>query len=91
MRYQYIFIYNRELDYTRFEVLTAVKITTLVFASIFRAEEDGDSMFLQNVGIYLQVHTALQPRTTSIIRNDTLSIWRPPSEASTFAKLGSAC
>jgi hypothetical protein len=27
----------------------------------FRAE-DGGSIFLQNVGIYLQVHTALQPR-----------------------------
>jgi hypothetical protein len=32
--------------------------------SIIRAE-DGDSMFLLEVGIYLQVHTALQPRTTS--------------------------
>jgi hypothetical protein len=25
--------------------------------------EDGDSMFLRNVGIYLQVHAASQPRT----------------------------
>jgi hypothetical protein len=23
--------------------------------------EDGDGMFLRNVGIYLEVHTALQP------------------------------
>jgi hypothetical protein len=29
--------------------------------SIFRAQ-NGESMFLRNVGIYLQVHTALQPR-----------------------------
>jgi hypothetical protein len=29
--------------------------------SIFRTE-DGDSMFLQNVGICLQIHTVLQPR-----------------------------
>jgi hypothetical protein len=27
--------------------------------------EDGDSMFLRNVGIYLRVHTVSQPRTTS--------------------------
>jgi hypothetical protein len=27
--------------------------------------EDEDSMFLQNVGVYIQDHTALQPRTTS--------------------------
>jgi hypothetical protein len=30
-------------------------------ASIFRVE-DGGSIFLRNVGIYLQVHTAFQPR-----------------------------
>jgi hypothetical protein len=28
--------------------------------------EDGDSMFLQNVCIYLQVHTQSQPRGTSL-------------------------
>jgi hypothetical protein len=26
--------------------------------------EDGGSMFLRNVGIYLQVHTTLQPKRT---------------------------
>jgi hypothetical protein len=31
---------------------------------LFFNPEDGDSMFLQNVRIYLQVHTASQPRTT---------------------------
>jgi hypothetical protein len=42
--------------------------------SIFRAEvpafspEDGESMFLQNVGIYLQVHTAPKTRTASVGR-----------------------
>jgi hypothetical protein len=28
--------------------------------------EDGGSIFLRNVGIYIQVHTALQPRKTNI-------------------------
>jgi hypothetical protein len=37
------------------EVLTAVNMSMLVF----RIVEDGDSMFLRNVGIYLQGHTAL--------------------------------
>jgi hypothetical protein len=32
--------------------------------SIF-SPEDGDSTVLRNVGIYLQVYTASQPRTTS--------------------------
>jgi hypothetical protein len=41
----------------------AVKMSILVFCP-----EDGDSMFLQNVGTYLQVHRALQQRRpTSII------------------------
>jgi hypothetical protein len=35
--------------------------------SIFRAE-DGDSMFLWNVSIYLWVYTVLQPRRTSSLR-----------------------
>jgi hypothetical protein len=33
--------------------------------SIFRAE-DGGSMFLRNVGVYLQDHAALQHRKTNI-------------------------
>jgi hypothetical protein len=32
--------------------------------SIF-SPEDGDSMFLQNVGLYLQVYMVSQPRSTS--------------------------
>jgi hypothetical protein len=47
----------------RFEVLTAVKISVLVFWVV--TLKMGNSMFLRNVGIYLQVHMALQPRTTS--------------------------
>jgi hypothetical protein len=35
--------------------------TRTVEGNVFRPE-DGDSIFLRNVGIYLQVHTALQPR-----------------------------
>jgi hypothetical protein len=71
----------------RFEVLTAVKTSMLVFWVVLlcglvgrdqrsgktyclhlqhcRVEvslEDGGSMFLRNVCIYLQIHTALQPR-----------------------------
>jgi hypothetical protein len=41
-----------------FEVLTAVKMSMLVFRS-----EDGSSMFLC---IYLQVQTALQPRRLTL-------------------------
>jgi hypothetical protein len=33
--------------------------------SIFNPE-DGDGMFLQNIGIYLQVHTTSQPRTATL-------------------------
>jgi hypothetical protein len=39
------------------EILTAVKMSVLIFWA-----DDGGSMFLRNVGINLQVHTALQPR-----------------------------
>jgi hypothetical protein len=30
-----------------------------------RYPEDGDGMFLRNAGIYLQAHTASQPKRTS--------------------------
>jgi hypothetical protein len=33
--------------------------------SIFNPE-DGDGMFLQNIGIYLQVHATSQPRTATL-------------------------
>jgi hypothetical protein len=33
--------------------------------SMFQGPEDGHSMFLRNAGIYLQVHTASQSRTTT--------------------------
>jgi hypothetical protein len=33
--------------------------------SIF-SSEDGDGLFLQNIDIYLQVHTTSQPRTTTL-------------------------
>jgi hypothetical protein len=46
----------------RSEVLEAVTITMLVFRAA-----DGGSMFLRNVGIYLLVHMALQPRRTTSI------------------------
>jgi hypothetical protein len=37
--------------------------------------EDGDSIFLRNVGIYLQVHTALQPRRLISATPDCLAIF----------------
>jgi hypothetical protein len=30
---------------------------------MYFSPEDGSSMFLRNFGVYLQIHTALQPRT----------------------------
>jgi hypothetical protein len=36
--------------------------------SIF-SPEDGDSMFLRNFGIYLQVHTVLQPTRPTLTLN----------------------
>jgi hypothetical protein len=41
----------------RFEVLTAVEMSVLVFSP-----EDGGSMFLKNTGICLEVHMALLSR-----------------------------
>jgi hypothetical protein len=32
------------------------------FGGTYFSPEDGGSMFLRNIGVYLQVHTALQPR-----------------------------
>jgi hypothetical protein len=60
-----------------FEVLTAVKVSTLVFWVVtpcglvdryqhfigtYFSPEDGGSMLLRNVGIYLQIYKVLQPR-----------------------------
>jgi hypothetical protein len=44
-----------------FGVHTAVKMSLLFFSP-----EDGDSMFIRNVGTYLRVHTASQPVTTTL-------------------------
>jgi hypothetical protein len=61
----------------RFEVLIAVKMSMLVFWVVMPCEFVGryqrfrPSMFLQNVGIFLQIHTALQPgRPISTIIQD---------------------
>jgi hypothetical protein len=40
----------------------------------FSTPEDGGIMFLQNVGIYLQVHTALQPRIPRYINELSLRL-----------------
>jgi hypothetical protein len=45
--------------YVRFEVFTAVRMMMLFFWVLV---EDGDSMFLRNVGIYRRVYTASKPR-----------------------------
>jgi hypothetical protein len=71
----------------RFEVLTEVKLPMLVFwvvtpcGKVDRYQhfggfnpEDGGSVFLRNVDIYLQVYTALQPRGTTI--DNTLIIYK---------------
>jgi hypothetical protein len=60
----------------RSEVLTAVKMLIFWLATPFRlvgrqdfSPEDGGSMFLRNVDIYLQVHTELlSRRPTSIFQ-----------------------
>jgi hypothetical protein len=54
------------------EVLTAVKMSLLVFWEVTPcglvgrylrfSTEDGGNMFFRNVGTYLRLHTALQPR-----------------------------
>jgi hypothetical protein len=53
----------------KFEILTAMQMSMLVFRVVtpcvlvgrYFSSEDGGDMFLRNVGIYLQDHTALQP------------------------------
>jgi hypothetical protein len=54
------------------EVFTAVRGMVMFFwilaVSIF-IPEDGDSMFLQNDGIYRRVYTAPKPIRTSSVRN----------------------
>jgi hypothetical protein len=61
-----------------FEVLTAVKMLILVFWVVMQcglaSAEDGDSMFLQNSGIYLQVHMVSQPKRPTLIRKARLSV-----------------
>jgi hypothetical protein len=44
--------------------LTDTNVSENYTASIFSPEE-GHGMFLRNAGIYLRVHTALQPRITT--------------------------
>jgi hypothetical protein len=64
--------------FMRFELLSAVKMLMLVFwvvtpcglvrryhrfgGTYTSGPEDGGRMFLRNIGVYLKVHTALQPR-----------------------------
>lgn len=71
MRYSFrLSIYlneNQQIRYLRSEDLTAVKVLMLVFIS-----EDGDNMFLQKVGIYLQGDKVSTQKTN--IENKSL-IW----------------
>jgi hypothetical protein len=46
----------------RFEVLAAVK-ASMLFLCVVTPSEDGDSVFLRNIGIYPRVHAASLPRT----------------------------
>jgi hypothetical protein len=55
----------------RFEVFKSVKMALLLFwvvtsCGLFNTE-DGDSMFLRNVGFYLRVHMASQPRRDYLV------------------------
>jgi hypothetical protein len=65
----------------RFEVLAAVKMPTFVFWVIMPCGsqsryQDESSMFLKNVGIYLQAHTVLQPRKpTSMMEGRINDSW----------------
>jgi hypothetical protein len=65
--------FQRNTLCVRFEVLTAVRMTMLFFRVVTTCRvvgtyrlhlqaEDGDSMFLRNVGMYLRIYTELQPR-----------------------------
>jgi hypothetical protein len=56
----------------RFEVLTVVKMLTLVFGA-----EDEGSIFLQNIGIYLQVHIVSQ--STRPISTTVMVAYQPDS------------
>jgi hypothetical protein len=49
----------------RFEVLMMVKMSMLFFQVVISFSDDGDNMFLQNAGIYIQVHMTSQPRRTT--------------------------
>jgi hypothetical protein len=56
----------------RFEVLTAVRMTLLFLWVVHQSTlvcslEDGDRMFLRNVGINLRVYMASQPVRSSTI------------------------
>jgi hypothetical protein len=43
--------------------------TNVSCGTMMQSPEDGGSMFLRNVGIYLQVHTALHPRRPTSTNN----------------------
>jgi hypothetical protein len=60
---------------------------------VFFKAEDGGSMFLKNVGIYLQVHTALQPKGPTLkleyLRNVVLrQLFGQPLHAGSQMTLG---
>jgi len=59
----------------KFEVLTTVKITILVFLVVTNfSPDDGTSMFPRNVNIDLQVHTAYQPTRTTLTSHDIFAL-----------------
>jgi cupin superfamily acireductone dioxygenase involved in methionine salvage len=64
---QHLFLYSLPLHirYIRSFKFPQKWTADFQIAVNFALPEDGDSMFLQNTGIYLQVHMALQPWRTS--------------------------
>jgi hypothetical protein len=67
--------YGEGMYNLRFEVLTAVRMTMLFFWVVTPCSpEDGNSMFLRNVGIYLRVYTASQPRTTTSLMYNSITM-----------------
>jgi hypothetical protein len=73
----------------RSEVFMAVKMSMLVFWVVMPcglvgrySAEDGGSMFLHEVGIYLQDHTPLQPRRPTLTVSSLLISFRKWCSAS---------
>jgi hypothetical protein len=86
--YRKRFLHIRRLDAVRFEDFTVMRMMMFFFwvlvlcRFVGRCPEDGDSMILQNVGIYRRVYMAPKPRKRkssdwmfSIFHLETENVW----------------